>query len=360
MFPSPRSVCRHRRPCPDRPAYDSYTGIKCVAVLVAKRVIQKSLFRCSRRTGKPPIRALLQRGGMGNRCGAYDEKGIFISTRLRGNDCASFRQASNSKAAKHPEQECEKKHIPHLGSDTDEDNVTPAKSRRVCQPTAKRKKEVEYLNSDYDYESIFTNMVQCVFSRRMDSLSILDSVLVVTLVPLQYFKEIIPQEVHKVEELTTRYLPPLEKGTELGNILYSVGRHEKGNRDWCYRFDDSEKLFPTRLPRFNTKVIQGMLRKQPYDKARNALALALSPVVRAVVDPDGALQDIRNLDDSEGGTRASIQRMWDPVAYALGFIDCDNISARCMLTIFALFATKTEASLLRMALHNSLDDHMPS
>ncbi|KDO39263.1 hypothetical protein CISIN_1g025358mg [Citrus sinensis] len=40
--------------------------------------------------------------------------------------------------------------------------------------------------------------------------------------------------------------------------------------------------------------------------------------------------------------------MWDPVAYALGFIDCDNISARCMLTIFALFATKTEASLLRM------------
>ena len=51
---------------------------------------------------------------------------------------------------------------------------------------------------------------------------------------------------------------------------------------------------------------------------------------------------------SKGGTRMSIQKMWDPVAYALGFIDCDNISARCMLTIFALFATKTEASLLRM------------
>ncbi|XP_057963498.1 zeta-carotene desaturase, chloroplastic/chromoplastic isoform X2 [Malania oleifera] len=51
---------------------------------------------------------------------------------------------------------------------------------------------------------------------------------------------------------------------------------------------------------------------------------------------------------SKGGTRMSIQRMWDPVAYALGFIDCDNISARCMLTIFSLFATKTEASLLRM------------
>ncbi|KAL0923343.1 hypothetical protein M5K25_007397 [Dendrobium thyrsiflorum] len=151
--PSPRSVCRHRRPCPDTAvAHDSYTGkkgtnlfstfvssrstaytrislrggkgtrcdaydeaskylpdqykfvldvrvepvnrlyTKCVAVLVAKRVIQKSLFRCSRWTGKPPIRALLQRCGMGNRCDAYNEKGIFISTRLRGNDCASFRQ----------------------------------------------------------------------------------------------------------------------------------------------------------------------------------------------------------------------------------------------------------------------------
>ncbi|XP_022158641.1 zeta-carotene desaturase, chloroplastic/chromoplastic [Momordica charantia] len=93
-----------------------------------------------------------------------------------------------------------------------------------------------------------------------------------------------------------------------------------------------------------------------YDKARNAVALALSPVVKALVNPDGAMKDIRDLDSisfsewflSKGGTRGSIQRMWDPVAYALGFIDCDNISARCMLTIFSLFATKTEASLLRM------------
>ncbi|KAH8043840.1 GTPase [Aureococcus anophagefferens] len=40
--------------------------------------------------------------------------------------------------------------------------------------------------------------------------------------------------------------------------------------------------------------------------------------------------------------------MWDPIAYALGFIDCDKISARCMLTIFMLFAIRTEASVLRM------------
>lgn len=40
--------------------------------------------------------------------------------------------------------------------------------------------------------------------------------------------------------------------------------------------------------------------------------------------------------------------MWDPIAYALGFVDCDNISARCMLTIFMLFAIRTEASVLRM------------
>ncbi|KAH9754125.1 Zeta-carotene desaturase [Citrus sinensis] len=48
------------------------------------------------------------------------------------------------------------------------------------------------------------------------------------------------------------------------------------------------------------------------------------------------------------GMSTAVDLMWDPVAYALGFIDCDNISARCMLTIFALFATKTEASLLLM------------
>ncbi|CAI5991017.1 unnamed protein product [Closterium sp. NIES-65] len=156
---------------------------------------------------------------------------------------------------------------------------------------------------------------------------------------------------------------------------------------------------------------------QPVDKAFNALALATSPVVRALVDPEGAFQVIRDLDKarpapplplprhpppplrhpppppslhlhtpphhspphlgyaspcsltllrkpclfaflstvsfsewftSHGGTRESIKRMWDPVAYALGFIDCDNISVRCMLTIFAFFATKTEVSMLRM------------
>ena len=36
---------------------------------------------------------------------------------------------------------------------------------------------------------------------------------------------------------------------------------------------------------------------QVYDKARNAVALPLSPVVRALVDPDGALQQVRDLDD---------------------------------------------------------------
>nr|BAI47574.1 zeta-carotene desaturase [Ipomoea sp. Kenyan] len=114
--------------------------------------------------------------------------------------------------------------------------------------------------------------------------------------------------------------------------------------------------FPIGAPLHGIQAFLSTNQLKPYDKARNALALALSPVVRALVDPDGAMRDIRDLDSisfsnwfmSKGGTRASIQRMWDPVAYALGFIDCDNISARCMLTIFALFATKTEASLLRM------------
>jgi zeta-carotene desaturase len=92
------------------------------------------------------------------------------------------------------------------------------------------------------------------------------------------------------------------------------------------------------------------------DKLQNAIALGTSPIVRGLVDFDGAMKSIRALDKisfadwfrSHGGSEGSIKRMWNPIAYALGFIDCENISARCMLTIFQFFAAKTEASVLRM------------
>ncbi|KAF3778130.1 Zeta-carotene desaturase [Nymphaea thermarum] len=114
--------------------------------------------------------------------------------------------------------------------------------------------------------------------------------------------------------------------------------------------------FPIGAPIHGVRAFLTTNQLQTYDKARNAFALATSPIVKALIDPEGAMKDIRGLDSisfsewflSKGGTRLSIQRMWDPVAYALGFIDCDNISARCMLTVFGFFATKTEASLLRM------------
>jgi len=92
------------------------------------------------------------------------------------------------------------------------------------------------------------------------------------------------------------------------------------------------------------------------DKIDNALRLGTSPIVRALFDFDGGMDMVRDLDDitfSEwftqlGGKRGSLDRMWDPIAYALGFVDCDHISARAMLTIFMLFAIRTEASVLRM------------
>lgn len=92
------------------------------------------------------------------------------------------------------------------------------------------------------------------------------------------------------------------------------------------------------------------------DKLQNAIALGTSPIVRGLIDFDGAMKTIRDLDRvsfgdwfrRNGGSDGSIKRMWNPIAYALGFIDADNISARCMLTIFQLFAAKTEASILRM------------
>jgi len=92
------------------------------------------------------------------------------------------------------------------------------------------------------------------------------------------------------------------------------------------------------------------------DKLQNAIALGTSPIVRGLVDFNGAMKTIRKLDRisfadwfrSHGGSNGSIKRLWNPIAYALGFIDCENMSARCMLTIFQLFAARTEASVLRM------------
>jgi zeta-carotene desaturase len=74
------------------------------------------------------------------------------------------------------------------------------------------------------------------------------------------------------------------------------------------------------------------------------------------VDFDGAMRTIRDLDKisfadwfrRHGGNDGSLKRMWNPIAYALGFIDTENISARCMLTIFQFFAVRSEASVLRM------------
>jgi zeta-carotene desaturase len=92
------------------------------------------------------------------------------------------------------------------------------------------------------------------------------------------------------------------------------------------------------------------------DKLQNSVALATSPVVRGLVDYDGAMRHIRSLDRlsfadwfrRHGGSNGSLKRLWNPIAYALGFIDTENISARCMLTIFQMFASKTEASKLNL------------
>ncbi|MBW4522674.1 MAG: 9,9'-di-cis-zeta-carotene desaturase [Scytolyngbya sp. HA4215-MV1] len=92
------------------------------------------------------------------------------------------------------------------------------------------------------------------------------------------------------------------------------------------------------------------------DKLQNAIALGTSPLVRGLIDFEGAMRTIRQLDRisfadwfrQQGGSEGSLKRMWNPIAYALGFIDTEQISARCMLTIFQFFAAKTEASILRM------------
>ncbi len=92
------------------------------------------------------------------------------------------------------------------------------------------------------------------------------------------------------------------------------------------------------------------------DKLQNAIALGTSPIVPGLLNYDFAMQQIRNLDGisfadwfrRHGGSQNSLKRMWDAIALALGFIDTEQISARCMLTIFMMFAAKTEASRLNL------------
>lgn len=114
--------------------------------------------------------------------------------------------------------------------------------------------------------------------------------------------------------------------------------------------------FPVGAPFHGLKAFFTSSQLSAIDKAANSLALGTSPIVRGLVDFDGAMKTIRDLDKisfadwfrSHGGNDGSLKKMWNPIAYALGFIDTENISARCMLTIFMFFAAKTEASVLRM------------
>ena len=61
--------------------------------------------------------------------------------------------------------------------------------------------------------------------------------------------------------------------------------------------------------------------------------LAELPIVRGLIDYEGAMKIIRDLDKisfkewflNHGGSEKSLERMWDPIAYALGFINCKDI-----------------------------------
>ena len=114
--------------------------------------------------------------------------------------------------------------------------------------------------------------------------------------------------------------------------------------------------FPVGAPLHGLKAFFTTSQLSVQDKIQNAIALGTSPIVRGLIDFDGAMKTIRNLDKvsfadwfrRQGGNQNSLKRMWNPIAYALGFIDTENISARCMLTIFQFFASKTEASVMRM------------
>jgi zeta-carotene desaturase len=114
--------------------------------------------------------------------------------------------------------------------------------------------------------------------------------------------------------------------------------------------------FPLGAPFHGLKAFFTTDQLTVQDKLQNAIALGTSPIVPGLLNYKSAMQTIRALDGisfadwfrQHGGSQNSLKRMWDAIALALGFLDTEHISARCMLTIFLMFATKTEASRLNM------------
>ncbi|MCP9889214.1 9,9'-di-cis-zeta-carotene desaturase [Cyanobium sp. ATX 6A2] len=146
----------------------------------------------------------------------------------------------------------------------------------------------------------------------------------------------------------------MRKVGAIDNLLPKEHTHLFVNRGGDLR--ELDFRFPIGAPFNGLKAFFTTPQLDWIDKLRNALALGTSPIVRGLVDYEGAMTVIRDLDRisfkqwfvSHGGSPRSIERMWDPIAYALGFIDCASISARCMLTIFMMFASRTEASKLNL------------
>ncbi len=146
----------------------------------------------------------------------------------------------------------------------------------------------------------------------------------------------------------------MEKVGAINNLRLKQHTHTFINKGG--RVGELDFRFLTGAPFNGLKAFFTTSQLTAADKIANSLALGTSPIVRALIDSEGAMNTIRGLDSisfadwfrSHGGNNGSLRKMWDPIAYALGFIDTENISARCMLTIFQFFATKTEASILRM------------
>jgi zeta-carotene desaturase len=146
----------------------------------------------------------------------------------------------------------------------------------------------------------------------------------------------------------------MEKVGALSNLRLKQHTHTFINRGG--KVGELDFRFFTGAPLNGLKAFFTTSQLSLQDKVQNAIALGTSPLVRGLIDFEGAMKTIRHLDSvsfadwfrRHGGSDGSIKRLWNPIAYALGFIDCENISARCMLTIFQFFAAKTEASILRM------------
>jgi zeta-carotene desaturase len=112
----------------------------------------------------------------------------------------------------------------------------------------------------------------------------------------------------------------MEKVGAIANLRLKQHTHTFVNKGG--RIGELDFRFITGAPFNGLKAFFTTSQLSTVDKLANSLALGTSPIVRGLIDFEGAMRNIRALDSisfadwfrKQGGNEGSLRKMWDPIA----------------------------------------------